>query len=378
MLQKIYIAETLCKKWRSFYMANWKKLAMFGTSALLLAACGNGGTDEGTDNGTAPEDGGEEEQFTVAMVTDTGGVDDRSFNQSAWEGMQEWAEENGFGDDAIVYYQSEAENDYVPNLNTATTDGHDIIYGIGFLLEDPISTIAEQNPDRMYGIVDSVVDMENVVSLNFNDHENSFLAGMAAELTTETGKVGFIGGIEGPIIDRFQTGFTEGVAYVSESTGEDIEVDIQYANSFSDTAAGQQIAAAMYSNGADVIFHAAGAVGNGVFQEARNRMEDGSDTQLWVIGVDRDQEAEGEYDGGNVTLASTIKQVGNAVRNLTNQTMNEGFPGNETLYYGFAEEGIDFTRGQIADEDWALIEEARQQIIDGELEVREFTYTETE
>jgi len=379
MLQKIYIAETLCKKRRSFYMANWKKLAMFGTSALLLAACGNGGTDEGTDNGTAPEDGGEEEQFTVAMVTDTGGVDDRSFNQSAWEGMQEWAEENGFGDDAIVYYQSEAENDYVPNLNTATTDGHDIIYGIGFLLEDPISTIAEQNPDRMYGIVDSVVDMENVVSLNFNDHENSFLAGMAAALTTETGKVGFIGGIEGPIIDRFQTGFTEGVAYVSESTGEDIEVDIQYANSFSDTAAGQQIAAAMYSNGADVIFHAAGAVGNGVFQEARNRMEDGSDTDLWVIGVDRDQSAEGDWADGNLTLASTIKQVGQAIKLSANEAMDDNFQGGENISYGFAEGGIDFvTHEDMPAEYVEQIEEARQLITDGELEVEEFTYTEVE
>ncbi|HLR92736.1 MAG TPA: BMP family protein [Atopostipes sp.] len=355
-------------------MANWKKLAMFGASALLLAACGNGGgTDEGTDNGSAPEDGGEEEQFSIAMVTDTGGVDDRSFNQSAWEGMQEWAEEHGFGDDSVVYYQSEAENDYVPNLNTATTDGHDVIYGIGFLLEDPIATIAEQNPDRMYGIVDSVVEMDNVVSLNFNDHENSFLAGMAAALTTETGRVGFIGGIEGPIIDRFQTGFTHGVEYVDDS----IEVDIQYANSFGDTAAGQQIAAAMYSNGADVIFHAAGAVGNGVFQEARNRMEDGSDTQLWVIGVDRDQTAEGEWEEGNLTLGSTIKQVGQAIKLSANEAMEGNFQGGENISYGFAEDGIDFVMHEEMPQEYVdQIEEARQAITDGEIEVREFTYSQ--
>src|SRR5699024_651521 len=107
-------------------------------------------------------------------------------------------------------------------------------------------------------------------------------------------------------------------------------------------------------------------------------MEDGSDTQLWVIGVDRDQEAEGEYDGGNVTLASTIKQVGNAVRNLSNETMNESFPGGETIYYGFAEEGIDFTRGQIADEDCTILEETRQQITDVQHDITEFTYIEVE
>ena len=374
-IDKIYIEKFYVKKWRSLYMANWKKLAMFGTSALLLAACGNGGgTDEGTDNGAAPEEGGDEEQFTISMVTDTGGVDDRSFNESAWKGMQEWAEENDLSEDAVSYYQSDTESDYVPNLNNATNDGHDIIYGIGFLLEDPIQTIAEQNPDRMYGIVDSVVDLDNVVSLNFNDHENSYLAGMAAALTTETDKVGFIGGIEGPIIDRFQTGFTEGVAAVDDS----IEVDIQYANSFSDTAAGQQIAAAMYSNGADVIFHASGAVGNGVFQEARNRMEDGSDIDLWVIGVDQDQEAEGEWADGNVTLASTIKKVGQAIKLSANEAKDGNFKGGENISYGFAEDGIDFTRGFIEDEAWEQIEEAREQITNGELEVKEFTYTEVE
>ncbi|MDN6161871.1 MAG: BMP family protein, partial [Atopostipes sp.] len=340
-------------------MSNWKKLAIFGSSALLLAACGNG-ADEDTEE-TGSEEAGEEEvadedDFKIAMVTDTGGVDDRSFNQSAWEGMNEWADESGLGDDAIRYYQSDSEDEYVPNLNSATTDGYDIVYAIGFLLQDPIETIAEQNPDRMYGLVDEVSDLDNIVSLNFRDNENSFLAGMAAALTTETDKVGFVGGIEGKVIDRFQTGFTEGVEYVDDS----IDVDIQYADSFSDAAAGQQIAAAMYSNGADVIFHASGATGNGVFQEARNRMEDGSDTDLWVIGVDRDQEDEGEWEDGNVTLTSTVKNVGTAIKLSAEETMDGEFPGGENLSYGFEDDGIDFTRGHISDEAWEKIEEARE------------------
>ncbi|MDN6162493.1 MAG: BMP family ABC transporter substrate-binding protein, partial [Atopostipes sp.] len=243
-------------------MSNWKKLAIFGSSALLLAACGNGAeedTEDADDDEAGEEevvDEADEDDFSIAMITDTGGVDDRSFNQSAWEGMNEWADENGMGDDAIEYYQSDAEDEYVTNINNATSDGYDIVYAIGFLLQDPLETVAEQNPDRMYGLVDEVSDLDNIVSLNFRDHENSFLAGMTAALTTETDKVGFLGGIEGPVIDRFQTGFTEGVKYVDES----IDVDIQYADSFSDAAVGQQIAAAMYSNGADVIFHASGAV----------------------------------------------------------------------------------------------------------------------
>ena len=353
-------------------MSNFKKLALFGASALLLAACGNGDTDSGTD--TDAGDAGEtEEGFSIAMITDTGGVDDRSFNQSAWEGMQAWASDNGLSDGAVNYYQSDTEDQYLSNLQTATQDGFDVIYGIGFLLEEPIATIAEQNPDRWYGIVDSAVDLPNVVSLNFRDHENSFLAGVAAALTTETNQIGFIGGIEGAIIDRFQTGFVHGVEFVNP----DIEVDVQYANSFGDAGAGQQIASAMYQSGVDVIFHAAGAVGNGVFQEARNRMEAGSDADLWVIGVDRDQSAEGDYDGGNLTLGSTIKNVGAAIAQSATAAMEGNFQGGENVAYGLDEGGIDFvTNPDMPQEIIDEIEAARAGIIDGSIEVREFTYTE--
>ena len=221
-----------------------------------------------------------------------------------------------------------------------------------------------------------MVDLPNVVSLTFRDHENSFLAGVAAALTTETGKVGFIGGIEGAVIDRFQTGFEAGVHYVDET----IDVDIQYANSFNDAAAGQQIAAAMYSNGADVIFHAAGAVGNGVFQEAINRMEDGSATQLWVIGVDRDQSSEGDWgDGENLTLGSTIKNVGAAVGQSATSAMEDNFQGGENIAYGLSEGGIDFvTNENMPQETKDAIEDAREKIVSGEIEVPEFTYTEAE
>ncbi len=362
-------------------MANWKKIALFGSTALLLAACGNGDTkdDAGTDTDTGDateepaETDSETSDFSIAMVTDTGGVDDRSFNQSSWEGMQAWAEENGFGDDAINYYQSEAEDQYIQNLNSATQDGYDVVYGIGFLLLDPINEVAQQNPDNWYGLVDEISGEPNVVSLTFRDHENSFLAGMAAALTTETDQIGFIGGIEGQVIDRFQTGFEAGVAYVNP----DIKVDVQYAASFGDAGIGQQIASAMYQSGVDVIFHAAGAVGNGVFQEARNRMNADSDTQLWVIGVDRDQSDEGEWDEGNLTLGSTIKNVGAAVGQSATDAMNGNFAGGETIAYGLAEDGIDFVyHEEMPQETIDQIEEARQGIIDGEIEVPEFTYSQ--
>lgn len=364
------------------------------SSAFVLAACqgqdagdptpedpdtedttvDEGGEDTETD--TETDDNGdvtETTDFSIGMITDEGGVDDRSFNQSAWEGMMEWGVNNGYSGergDGIEYYQSNDSADFVPNLNQAVANGHDIIYGIGFLLEDSVNDVADQNPDQWFGLVDAISDRENVVSLTFRDHEAAFLAGVAAAHTTETGQVGFIGGIAGEVIDRFQTGFEAGVAHVDES----IEVDVQYAESFGDAGIGQQIAAGMFTNGADIIYHAAGAVGNGVFTEARNRLEAGEEG-LWVIGVDRDQEEEGNWEGGNFTLTSTLKGVGTSIILATDQTIEEGFPGGENIAYGLEEEGVDLVRGNMSDEAWEAVEEARQQIIDGEIEVPEFTYS---
>jgi basic membrane protein A len=362
-----------------------RSLLAIGSSAFLLAACQGQDVsdpvvedpaleeDTGTD---VDEDAGEDTEavdFSIAMITDEGGVDDRSFNQSAWEGMQAWGEEHGLSEgDGYAYFQSNDSSDFVPNLNQALAADFDIIYGIGYQLLNSINDVADQNPEQHFGIVDDISDRDNVVSLTFRDHEAAFLAGVAAAETTETGRVGFIGGIAGPVIDRFETGFTAGVAHVDES----IEVDVQYAESFTDAGIGQQIAAGMYAAGADVVYHAAGAVGNGVFTEARNRMESDADAQLWVIGVDRDQEEEGEYDGGNLTLTSTIKAVGSSISQSANLTMDEGFPGGENIAYGLEEAGVDLVEGNMSAEAWSSVQDARQGIVDGDIEVPEFSYSE--
>ncbi len=344
-----------------------RNLFAIGTSALLLAACGQDAGD--STGGSGESAGGDTEEttdeFSLGMITDEGGVDDRSFNQSAWEGMQAWAEEAGFSDDAVNYYQSDDPSQFVQNLNTAVQDGYDIIYGVGFQLKDAVSDVAGQNPDQHFGIVDEVIEADNVVSLNFEDNQAAYLAGVAAANTTQTDKVGFIGGVAGPVIDKFEAGFVEGV----ESVDPNIEIDIQYAESFSDAAIGQQIAAGMYSSGADIIYHASGAVGNGVFTEATNRMESGSENQLWVIGVDRDQAELGEWEEGNLTLTSTLKQVGTAIQLATERAREEGFPGGENIIYGLEDDGVGITEGNMPDEAWTAVEEARQAIIDGEIEV---------
>lgn len=370
-----------------------KSLLALSASALLFAACeGQDAGDEteqpdtgeeATGNGEEetvqieepqldPADADIEEGFSIGMITDEGGVDDRSFNQSAWEGMNEWAQVNDLGDDRVQYYQSDDASDFIPNLQTALANDHDIIYGIGFLLLEAIEDVASDNPDQYFGIVDDISELDNVVSITFADHEAAFLAGVAAAHTTETDHVGFIGGIEGPVIDRFQTGFEAGVAHVDEN----IQVDVEYAGSFDDASAGQQIASTMYSAGADIVYHAAGAVGNGVFTEARNRLEDGSETDLWVIGVDRDQHEEGNWAEGNFTLTSTLKEVGMSIGLATNETLESGFPGGENIAYGLEDEGVGISAGNLTEDVLAEVEEAREGINNGEIEVPEFSYSE--
>ncbi|MGO4936876.1 BMP family lipoprotein [Fundicoccus sp. Sow4_H7] len=314
----------------------------------------------------------DDENFSVVMITDIGGVDDRSFNQSAWEGLIALGEEHGLerGVNGYEYLVSNSDSDFIPNLNTALQANFDLIFGIGFKLEDAIAEVAEQNPERHFAIVDSVVDLPNVASLTFLDNEAAFLAGVAAAHTTETNHVGFIGGQEGFVIDRFEAGFVEGVKAVNP----DIEISIEYAGSFGDASKGRQLAAAMYSNGADIIYHASGDTGNGVFSEARDLVTNDPSLNIWVIGVDRDQEEEGqvEIDGEirNLTLTSTLKNVGESVKLFSESAMDGTFEGGLTVY-GLADGGVSLTDGELSEEALEAVAEYTQKIIDGEIVVPE-------
>lgn len=206
-----------------------------------------------------------------------------------------------------------------------------------------------------------------MVSVIFKDHEAAFLAGVAAAKTTETKKLGFVGGQEGEVIGRFEAGFIAGVKAVDP----DIDVKVEYAGSFGDSAKGKQLAAAMYNSGIDIIYQAAGDTGNGVFSEAKDIMKADSKKKVWVIGVDRDQTEEGKYEGGNLTLASTLKGVKTAVVDISNDAMKDKFPGGETLTYGLKEDGVDLSKGQLTDDVQKAVDDYKQQIVDGKIEVPE-------
>ncbi|KMK75296.1 BMP family lipoprotein [Alkalihalobacillus pseudalcaliphilus] len=353
-------------------MKKWLRNATLGFAAVVaLSACGAGNDDNG-DNATG--DGTTDaSDFTVGMVTDVGGIDDKSFNQSAWEGLQAFGEDLNLVENTnYSYVQSANENEFEPNLRNLVREDTDLVWGIGFLMEDAIRTIAEQNEDAQLAIVDTVVlnpdtkePYDNIANITFKEHEGSFLAGVVAALESETDQIGFIGGVESGLIKKFEVGFKAGVKAVNP----DAEIAVQYVESFNDQTTAQQIANTMYSQGADIIYHAAGDSGNGLFTEAINRARNGEN--VWVIGVDADQYEQGVYGDESVTLTSMVKRVDVAVALVSEDTMNGNFPGGQVLEYGLDDNGVGISEStqNLSDGTEDEVDNYREQILSGEIEV---------
>lgn len=347
-------------------------------SVLVLAACGGTSNNGGGTDTTGTGDAGD--KLSVAIITDTGGVDDQSFNQSAWEGLQAWGKAHDLsrGQGGYNFFQSETDADYTTNVNQAIQQGFGLIYGIGFRLHDAIADAAKANPDVKFAIIDDVIDgQDNVASITFADHEGGYLAGVAAAKASQSGKIGFLGGMEGEVIGRFEAGFRQGV----HDTNPDAQVIVQYAGSFADPAQGSAIAQSMIAAGVDVIYQAAGATGAGAFNEARAKNQTLSDDELktqkiWIIGVDMDQHALGDFkssDGtaGNFVLVSTVKGVGQAVKEISNDALEGNFPGGKVTVMNLKNEGISLAMEHASPEIQEAVKAAQEKIISGEITVPE-------
>ncbi|MDR0297741.1 MAG: BMP family protein [Streptococcaceae bacterium] len=347
---------------------NIKKVAGLAVVALasvsVLAACRSNST--GSSSKT---------DLKVAIITDTGGVNDHSFNQSAWEGLQAWGKDNGLSKGkGFNYFQSNSASDYTTNFQSALDGGYKLMFGIGFSLQSATQEAAKNNPSNNFVIIDSVIDgQKNVASAVFGDNEAAYLAGVAAAKTTKTKHIGFIGGGDkgNAVILAFETGFKAGVASIDKS----IKVDVQYAGSFTDAGIGKTIANTMYASGADVVYQCAGGVGDGAFQAAKalNETKNEAD-KVWLIGVDRDQESYGAYtskDGksANFTLVSTVKKVGKVVQDISDQTKDGKFPGGKTETYNLKNGGVDLAKDNATDSTWSAVQTAKQAIIDGKVTV---------
>jgi len=295
------------------------------------------------------------------MATDVGGVNDKSFNQSAWEALQKLAADTGAETKSL---ESHKDSDYEVNLNQFVKNGYDLTWGIGFLFADAAKNVADQNPNAKLAVIDTTVDAPNVESVTFKENEGSYLVGIVAGLMTKTNKIGFVGGIESPLIKKFEVGFKAGVAAVNP----DAVVSANYVGDFSKPDLGKLAAATLYDAGNDIIFHAAGGSGNGVFSEATDRFKAGQ--KVWVIGVDKDQSIE---FGNDVTLTSMVKKVDQAVYTVSEQVLKGEFHGglDNAQELGLKEGGVGLPdkNPNVPQEVLDKVEEYKQKIISGEITV---------
>ena len=328
-----------------------------GMMTLSLAACGS---NTNNNNAGGTEESGATTNFSVAMVTDTGGVNDQSFNQSSWGGLTALKDKYGVN---VSYLESVQEADYTTNLDKLIDQENDLVWGVGFAIAQALESAAKMNPEQLFGIIDhSYGDaiQDNVVCLTFRAQEASFLVGYVAGLTTESDQVGFVGGIANDVLDQFEYGYRAGVAYAATELGKDITVNVQYAESFNDAAKGKAIATKMFSDGCDIVFHAAGNAGTGVIEAAK-------DANKFAIGVDRDQ-----YDlAPDNILTSALKRVDQAVTLVSEKAMNGEEIGGEVFELGLTENSVGLPE-ENPNMDPAVYEAAmkvQQNIMDGAIDV---------
>jgi basic membrane protein A and related proteins len=372
-----------------------KLAAVTAAATLTLAACGDAPEDDtadagnGADSGSATSDdagaatgdgaaAGDGADFQACMVSDSGGFDDQSFNQSGREGME--AAEEALGIQTTLV-ESQSDADYATNVNTLVSQGCNITIGVGFLLEDAIQTGAEGNPDTNFALIDSAfsdadfnpVELDNAKPILFNTAEASFLAGYLAAGMSETGTVATFGGLQIPSVAIFMDGFADGVDLYNEDNDADVQLlgwdkeaqNGSFSGDFENQSQGQTLTEQFIAQGADIIMPVAGPVGLGAAAAAEG--EEGTK----IIWVDSDGYNTTEY--GDLMLTSVLKQIGPAVEDTITESFEDGFT-NEPYVGTLENDGVGLAEfhdfdGDVPQELQDRLTELEQQIVDGELTI---------
>src|SRR3954467_13765462 len=304
-------------------------LALAAVASVALTACGSksessssGSTSSGA--GSTSASGGQ--ALSACMVLDTGGVDDRSFNQSSWQGMKDAQSANP--NIKISYVASNSQNDYVPNLNASVSKGCGTTIAVGGLMTDAVKATAKANPSKKFAIIDSNTGQPNVYGLQFNTAQGAFLGGYLAASYSKTGKVATFGGLKIPPVTVYMDGFQEGVQYYNKQKGKNVQVlggdeakqDGTFAQSFIDQNKGKTISSQFIQNGADVIFPVAGGTGLGAGAAAQ-----ASGGKVSVLWVDTDGcTSAAQYCP--VFLSSVVKNITKAVTTYVTGAASGTFP----------------------------------------------------
>lgn len=369
-------------------MKNIIRMAAIGSVAVLaLTACGSapeespatGGSTTEASSSPSESAGGATSDFKACMVSDSGGFEDKSFNQSGKEGLDRVVADLGIQEATA---ESTADTDFTPNITNMLAQNCNLIIGVGFLLEDAIQTAADANPDVDFALVDSsftdadfnVVEVPNGKPLLFNTQEAAFLAGYVAAGTTKTGTVATFGGQKIPSVTIFMDGFVDGVAQYNADNGSNVNVlgwnkdsqDGSFTGDFEDQSKGQNTAKAFIDQNADIIMPVAGPVGLGAAAAAKDA------GNVMIIGVDADW-YQSAPDYSSIILTSVIKEIGQSVYDTVKAASEGSFSAEP--YVGTLENGgIDIAPfhdfdSQVPAELKSKVDDLKQQIISGELKV---------
>lgn len=344
-------------------------------AGTMLAACG-GGDDEGTGG----KDNGDKKSIKVGMVTDSGTIDDKSFNQGTWEGILKAKDDLGV-QTKYLKPTGTTEADYLKEIGNLYDAGYKFIVTPGFKFETAVYQAQDKYKDAKFVILDGTAHKgdgkaalkDNTVSIFFAEQEAGFAAGVAAALELKEGEAGFIGGMEIPPVQKFNWGWQQGIKYANENLGTKITLkaeNVIYQGSFDNVAAGQQIAAQMFDRGVDVIHAAAGGVGVGAINEAKTRAKSGE--KVWIVGVDVDQFDDGKYDGDkSIILTSAMKKIDHASYDMIQRELDGKFPGGETLIFDAKVDGVGIPEKNpnLSDATVAKVKEVFDKIKSGDIKV---------
>lgn len=340
----------------------------------LLVGCGQGAST--TKEETSSKFEKLESDLHVGMVTDSGSIDDRSFNQGTWEGISGAVENSRY-----IQPKGNAEADYITAISNLYDAGYHFIVTPGFTFESAIYEAQTRYPDANFLLLDGVPRSQtgetyiadNTTCISFAEHEAGFLAGVAAAVEIQEGDFAFLGGIEVPAVQKLNWGFQQGVAYANENLGTQIhlgEENIIYQGTFTDMAAGQQIASQLLDRGVDVIFVAAGTTGVGAITEVKSRASKGD--KVWTIGVDVDQYEEGIYaEGKSVMLTSAMKYLDQATYSTIKDFTEGKFEGGESMVFSVANDGVGIPveNPNLSEDTMKTVEAIKARIAAGEIVV---------
>ena len=343
--------------------------ALLVALGLIAAACG-GGDEGGGTGGTSA--GGEAKK--VGLVYDIGGRGDKSFNDSAYTGLEAARSEQGDKIEARDIEPNPDGSNRKELLDSLADEGYGLIFGVGFLFSEDIAKSATESPEITFAVIDGFDDLcteegKNLLCIGFKEEEGSFLVGAAAALKTKSNTVGFVGGLEGDLIKKFQAGYEAGVEHIAKEQGKDIKVLVDYAGNtpeaFRNPAKGKELALKQIGQKADVIYHASGGTGAGVISAAASK-------QVYAIGVDSDQSLTSSPTEQKWILTSMLKRVDNAVQQTIASYVGGSLKGGIQTF-GLKDGGIDYAQNQYNKELLGdiptTLDELKQKIIDGEIKV---------